>query len=150
MPWSYKTRYLPRRSLEKLCRVCPDLIEVFGGEVFLDFLVTMLFSFVSLLGFLASVEGAKRTQPNIQARSNYNPKRARSLPAAAQGVQTITTPQNVTIRYKNPGAEGVCETTPGVNSYSGYIDLDVRLSFKPLASSINKLVGKLAHILLVL
>lgn len=41
------------------------------------------------------------------------------------GLKTITTPQNVTIRYKEPGKEGVCETTPGVNSYSGYIDLDV-------------------------
>lgn len=89
----------------------------------------MLFSFVSLLGFLASVEAAKRTQPNIQARSNYSPKHARGLPAAAQGVQTLTTPQNITIRYKNPGAEGVCETTPGVNSYSGYIDLDVCPTF---------------------
>ncbi|CZR50976.1 related to carboxypeptidase [Phialocephala subalpina] len=93
-------------------------------KVFIDFLAHDVFSFVSLLGFLASAEGLKNTQPNIQARSNYNPKRARSLPAAAQGVQTIITPQNVTIRYKNPGAEGVCETTPGVNSYSGYIDLD--------------------------
>ncbi|KAI9841936.1 MAG: hypothetical protein M1838_003343 [Thelocarpon superellum] len=47
----------------------------------------------------------------------------RQLPANATGVKTITTPGNATIRYKNPGAEGVCETTPGVNSYSGYIDL---------------------------
>ena len=47
----------------------------------------------------------------------------RQLPANATGVQTITTPSNVTIRFKNPGDEGVCETTPGVNSYSGYIDL---------------------------
>jgi hypothetical protein len=29
----------------------------------------------------------------------------------------------VTIRYKEPGKAGTCETTPGVNSYSGYIDL---------------------------
>lgn len=29
----------------------------------------------------------------------------------------------MTIRYKEPGKEGICETTPGVNSYSGYIDL---------------------------
>lgn len=47
----------------------------------------------------------------------------RQLPANATGIQTIVSPSNVTIRYKNPGAEGVCETTPGVNSYSGYIDL---------------------------
>ncbi|KUJ22719.1 putative carboxypeptidase S1 [Mollisia scopiformis] len=84
----------------------------------------MYFSFVSLLAFLAFVEGLKNTQRNVQARSNYSPKRARGLPAEPTDVQTITTPQNITIRYKNPGAAGVCETTPGVNSYSGYIDLD--------------------------
>jgi len=74
---------------------------------------------------LASAEGVRNTQPNIQARSNYRPKHARQLPANVMGVKTITTPQNITIRYKEPGKEGVCETTPGVNSYSGYIDLDV-------------------------
>jgi len=47
----------------------------------------------------------------------------RQLPKEPTGVKTITTPNNVTIRYKEPGKEGVCETTPGVNSYSGYIDL---------------------------
>ncbi|KAL2012769.1 hypothetical protein VTN00DRAFT_294 [Thermoascus crustaceus] len=47
----------------------------------------------------------------------------RQLPNEPTGVKTITTPNNVTIRYKEPGKEGVCETTPGVNSYSGYIDL---------------------------
>lgn len=44
-------------------------------------------------------------------------------PADAEDVKTITTPTNVTLRYKEPGKEGVCETTPGVNSYSGYIDI---------------------------
>lgn len=88
-------------------------------------------SFASLLALLASVEALKNTQRNIQARSNYLPKHARrGLPANATDVQTLVTPQNVTIRYKNPGAAGVCETTPGVNSYSGYIDLDVCPMFK--------------------
>jgi len=41
---------------------------------------------------------------------------ARQIPANAQGVKTIVTPTNVTIRYKEPGQAGVCETTPGVNS----------------------------------
>jgi len=77
------------------------------------------------LMLLAYVEGVRNTQPNLQARSNYGPKHVRQLPANATGVKTITTPQNITIRYKEPGKEGVCETTPGVNSYSGYIDLDV-------------------------
>lgn len=49
-----------------------------------------------------------------------NPRQA---PAPAEGVTTITSPSGSTIRYKEPGKEGVCETTPDVNSYSGYIDI---------------------------
>ncbi|KAI9892566.1 MAG: hypothetical protein M1814_001255 [Vezdaea aestivalis] len=44
------------------------------------------------------------------------------LPAEPEGVKTIKSPGGYTIRYKEPGKDGVCETTPGVNSYSGYID----------------------------
>ena len=47
----------------------------------------------------------------------------RQLPANATGVKTIHAPSGATIRYKEPGKEGVCETTKGVNSYSGYIDI---------------------------
>lgn len=47
----------------------------------------------------------------------------RQVPANATGVTTITSPAGVQIRYKEPGNEGFCETTPGVKSYSGYIDL---------------------------
>jgi carboxypeptidase C (cathepsin A) len=47
----------------------------------------------------------------------------RQLPKNPTGVKTIHTPNNVTIRYKEPGKEGVCETTHGVKSYSGYVDL---------------------------
>lgn len=50
-------------------------------------------------------------------------KLARQLPVDPTGVTTITSPTNVTIRYKEPGKAGVCETTPGVDSYSGFIDL---------------------------
>ena len=52
------------------------------------------------------------------------PLSGRQLPAEPSGVQTISSPGGATIRYKEPGKEGVCETTPGVNSYSGYVDLD--------------------------
>lgn len=45
------------------------------------------------------------------------------IPPNPTGVQTITTANNITIRYKEPGKEGICETTPGVKSYSGYVDL---------------------------
>jgi hypothetical protein len=41
----------------------------------------------------------------------------RQLPANATDVKTITSPTGVTIRYKEPGKEGVCETTEGVNSF---------------------------------
>lgn len=47
----------------------------------------------------------------------------RQLPNEPTGVKTIHTANNVTIRYKEPGKEGVCETTPGVKSYAGYVDL---------------------------
>ena len=40
------------------------------------------------------------------------------------GVKTIKSPRGTEIRYKEPGKDGVCETTPGVNSYSGYISLN--------------------------
>lgn len=78
---------------------------------------------VKLLSLLGYASALKNTQRNLQASSILH---ARQLPANATGLKTITTPQNVTIRYKEPGKEGVCETTPGVNSFSGYIDLDVR------------------------
>jgi hypothetical protein len=42
------------------------------------------------------------------------------LPKETSDYKTATAPNNVTIRYKNPG---ICETTPGVDSYSGYVDL---------------------------
>lgn len=42
------------------------------------------------------------------------------LPKEVHDYQNATAPNNVTIRYKNPG---ICETTPGVDSYSGYVDL---------------------------
>lgn len=48
---------------------------------------------------------------------------SRQFPANATGVTTITSPTGAQIRYKEPGKAGVCETTPGVNSYSGYIDI---------------------------
>ncbi|KXH69580.1 carboxypeptidase S1 [Colletotrichum salicis] len=55
----------------------------------------------------------------------------RQAPDAAQGVTTITSPGGSKIRYKQPGKDGICETTPGVNSYSGYIDIapDVHVFF---------------------
>jgi hypothetical protein len=42
------------------------------------------------------------------------------LPKDTSDYKTATAPNNVTIRYKNPG---ICEKTPEVDSYSGYVDL---------------------------
>ncbi|KAK2800256.1 hypothetical protein FQN51_006164 [Onygenales sp. PD_10] len=44
-----------------------------------------------------------------------------NVPAEPEGVKTITSPSGTKIRYKEPG---ICETTPNVNSYSGYVDID--------------------------
>ena len=51
------------------------------------------------------------------------PPLKRQIPAAVQNLTTITSPTGATIRYKEPGQAGICETTEGVNSYSGYIDI---------------------------
>ena len=64
---------------------------------------------VSLFSFLSTAVNA-----------NLDP---RQIPANATDVTTIKSPTGVTIRYKEPGKAGVCETTPGVGSYSGYVDL---------------------------
>ncbi|KAK5175139.1 uncharacterized protein LTR77_000276 [Saxophila tyrrhenica] len=45
------------------------------------------------------------------------------FPKPAENLHEITGPTGVKIRYKKPGDAGVCETTDGVDSYSGYIDL---------------------------
>ena len=66
----------------------------------------------------------------MAAQQHYMPRNKmpvhdkRQLPANATGVTTITSPTGAQIRYKEPGKDGVCETTPGVNSYAGYVDLD--------------------------
>ena len=60
----------------------------------------------------------------FSSRVNALPKlQGRQVPANATGVNTIIAPSGAQIRYKEPGKAGVCETTPGVNSYAGYIDL---------------------------
>ncbi|CAD0050612.1 unnamed protein product [Aureobasidium pullulans] len=67
---------------------------MFGGKI-------MLSSAAALL----SATGVSALVPVLDKRQYF--------PANATGLKTIT----------EPGKEGVCETTPGVNSYSGYIDL---------------------------
>lgn len=59
---------------------------------------------------------SKRGGPKIQVLP-------RQLPTEPTGVQTIISPIGANITYKEPGKDGVCETTPGVNSYAGFINL---------------------------
>lgn len=44
------------------------------------------------------------------------PLSSRGLPAEPKDVKTITSHTGVKIRYKEPGNDGVCETTPDVKS----------------------------------
>lgn len=73
------------------------------------------YSLFSLLSLAATSIAHPADQPGYMGR--------RQLPQDPTGVQSIKTANNITIRYKEPGKEGVCETTPGVKSYSGYVDL---------------------------
>ena len=59
--------------------------------------------------------------PYVSASSVPRSFHKRQVPANATGVTTISSPNGAEIRYKEPG---ICETTPGVNSYSGYISLN--------------------------
>lgn len=77
-----------------------------------------------LLASLTSVANASLSS-HFHRDAPWNNRLAKRTyyPAPATDYYTIKTPTNVTIRYKTPGEEGVCETTPGVGSYSGYVDL---------------------------
>jgi carboxypeptidase C (cathepsin A) len=79
------------------------------------------------LALLATAEAFK-PGPVVRKRNGNAPGPAvqispRQLPAEPVGVQSITSPNGVTINYKEPGKEGICETTPGVNSYAGFVSL---------------------------
>lgn len=71
---------------------------------------------------LSSASLGSKFHMDTQAHKIRNVKRT-YFPKPATGLKEFTTPTGVKIRYKEPGKEGVCETTPGVDSYSGYIDL---------------------------
>ncbi|GAB7350232.1 hypothetical protein MBLNU459_g0885t1 [Dothideomycetes sp. NU459] len=77
----------------------------------------------NLLSSAAGVVLCSSQAAAFMGASLKQPFKRQYYPENATDVITIKTPTNVTIRYKEPGKSGVCETTPGVNSYSGYIDL---------------------------
>lgn len=68
-------------------------------------------SISAFLGGAALLFGINGVQASVLPRS----------PADATDLKTIYSPGGVSIRYKEPN---ICETTPGVRTYSGYIDLD--------------------------
>lgn len=82
------------------------------------FLSNMFFESVKFtalaVGLLSSITTTVNAVPSLEPRQ---------IPANATDVTTIKSPTGVTIRYKEPGKAGVCETTPGVGSYAGYVDL---------------------------
>lgn len=68
---------------------------------------------LALTAFVSQANAISKKQWTKRADHLY-------LPKEVNDYKTATAPNNVTIRYKNPG---ICETTPGVDSYSGYVDL---------------------------
>jgi carboxypeptidase C (cathepsin A) len=68
-----------------------------------------------LTGLLACVASVAARKPTLQERQ---------IPADPEGVMTITSPQGASIRFKQPGKQGICETKEGVDDYAGYISLD--------------------------
>ncbi|KAF2117169.1 Alpha/Beta hydrolase protein [Lophiotrema nucula] len=69
----------------------------------------------SLAALVACASLVAARKPTLQERQ---------IPKDPEGVMTITSPQGASIRFKQPGKEGVCETTYGVDDYAGYISLD--------------------------
>lgn len=87
-----------------------------------------LTSNLGALALLSASADAFKPGPKVQKRNGNAPGPTvqvspRQLPAEPVDIQTITGPSGMTISYKEPGKEGVCETTPGVNSYAGFISL---------------------------
>lgn len=76
-------------------------------------------SLASSAAVLALAVDAFRPGPVIQSRPGRPTIQIspRQLPAEPTGVQTIVSPNGVNITYKEPGKEGICETTPGVSPF---------------------------------
>jgi hypothetical protein len=71
--------------------------------------------FTQLTAVLAAASLCSARKPTLDERG---------VPADPTGVRTITSPQGASIRFKQPGKQGVCETKEGVDDYSGYISLN--------------------------
>jgi hypothetical protein len=71
--------------------------------------------FSQLVALLACASTAVARKPTLEERG---------IPKDPTGVRTIMSPQGAKISFKQPGKEGICETTEGVDDYAGYISLD--------------------------
>lgn len=71
--------------------------------------------FSQLTAVLAAASLCSARKPTLEERQ---------IPADPTGVMTITSPQGASIRFKQPGKQGVCETKEGVDDYAGYISLN--------------------------
>ena len=78
------------------------------------FRTTQLVALVVLLAYVPWIIARK---PTLEERG---------IPKDAEGVMTITSPQGASIRFKQPGKQGICETKEGVDDYAGYISLNER------------------------
>lgn len=89
----------------------------YGNEV----LVTA----TAFLGFASAISSGFLPGPIVHkpGRTKATQITKRQLPEEPVDVQQLTSPNGANITYKEPGKSGVCETTPGVNSYSGFINL---------------------------
>lgn len=80
-------------------------------------------SLIAVAALISETTAVRRIPPRGPLRETRPRILPRQLPAEPTGVQTLITPNGINITYKDPGAEGVCETTPGVKSYSGFVNL---------------------------
>lgn len=70
------------------------------------------------------IAGRSRLEDASAALRGETSLAKRQLPAKPTNVKKLTSPNGSGIRYKELTGKGICETTPGVRSFSGYIDLN--------------------------
>jgi hypothetical protein len=88
----------------------------------IEFFFSVLASFAATATFASAYTlpiQRKVEQSSFSEQIQHIKRQELLLPVKPSDVKTITTPTGATIRYKEPGKSGVCETTPDVNSYSG-------------------------------
>lgn len=99
------------------------LLVQFTVEMLFKNLVATAASLLLLSPLSLASLGSKFHAHERDSKHSRNLVKRVYYPKPATDLKTFTTPTGVKIRYKEPGKKGVCETTEGVDSYSGYIDL---------------------------